>query len=184
MTGGYGVDTATGQFSTKDALTAIFVPGLMHWVEEIVANEAAAQYIRHIFDPIFQVTGGYMTRASRNMTLLIFGQNFEGFYVPSASGVYTRQVRRFRIIDDGVTLRFLRRRTSDGTQILPGAVILSRGPCSRRRACSECQCRVDRSREGPRPSGNFGGRPASAVPSPRRSRRDRSPWPSRRPEPT
>ena len=98
MTGGYGVDTATGQFSTKDALTAIYVPGLMHWVEEVVANETAAQYIRQIFDPIFQVTGGYMTQAPRNLTLLIFGQNFEGFYVPSSSGVYTQQVRRFRIV--------------------------------------------------------------------------------------
>jgi hypothetical protein len=106
MTGGYGVDTATGRFSTKDALTAIYVPGLMHWVEEVVANETAAQYIRQTFDPIFQVTGGYMTQGPRNVTLLIFGQNFEGFYVPSASGVYTQQVRRFRIVDDGVTLSF------------------------------------------------------------------------------
>jgi hypothetical protein len=106
MTGGYGVDTATGQFSTKDALTAIYVPGMMHWVAEVVANETAAQYIRQIFDPIFQVTGGYMTQAPRNLTLLIFGQNFEGFYVPAASGVYTQQVRRFRIDDDGVTLSF------------------------------------------------------------------------------
>ena len=106
MTGGYGVDTATGQFSTKDALTAIYVPGLMHWVEEVVANETVAQYIRQIFDPIFQVTGGYMTQAPQNLTLLIFGQNFEGFYVPSSNGVYTEQVRRFRIEDDGMTLSF------------------------------------------------------------------------------
>jgi len=106
VTGGYGVDTATGQFSTKNALTAIYVPGLMRWVEEIVANETAAQYIRQIFDPIFQVTGGYMARAPQNLTVLIFGQNFEGFYVPSASGVYTQQVRRFRIEDDGITLSF------------------------------------------------------------------------------
>ena len=105
MTGGYGVDTATGQFSTKDALTAIYVPGLMHWVEEVVANETAAQYIRQIFDPIFQVTGGYMAQAAQNLTLLIFGQNFAGFYVPSSNGVYTEQVRRFRIEDDGSPCR-------------------------------------------------------------------------------
>src|SRR5664279_1881375 len=32
MTGGYGVDTGTGDFSTKDALTAIDIPGLIQWV--------------------------------------------------------------------------------------------------------------------------------------------------------
>ena len=78
----------------------------MHWVEEVVANETAVQYIRQIFDPIFQVTGGYMTQAEQNLTLLIFGQNFAGFYVPSSNGVYTEQVRRFRIEDDGMTLSF------------------------------------------------------------------------------
>jgi hypothetical protein len=40
------------------------------------------------------------------VTLLIFGQNFAGFYVPAANGVYTRQVRRFRIEDDGIALSF------------------------------------------------------------------------------
>ena len=104
MTGGYGVDTATGQFSTSDARSAIDVPGLMRWVTSPSPGETAAQHIRQIFDPILRVTGGYMTRNRQGMTLLIFGQDFDGFYVPSANGVYTRQVRRFRIVDDGVTL--------------------------------------------------------------------------------
>ncbi len=32
ITGGYGVITATGKFSTKDTLTAIDLPGLINWV--------------------------------------------------------------------------------------------------------------------------------------------------------
>ena len=104
MAGGYGVDTATGRFSTKDAFTAIDVPGLMHWVVSPSPTETAAQHIRQIFDPIAQVTGGYMTRTRNKITLLVFGQNFQGFYVPSSNGAYTQQVRRFRVNDDGVRL--------------------------------------------------------------------------------
>lgn len=104
MTGGYGVDTHTGLFSTKDALTAIDIPGLIHWVMHPSHGETAAQYIRHIFDSIFQVTGGYMTQIPGNPTLLIFGQNFKGAYNPNSNGKYIEKVRRFNIIDDGVTL--------------------------------------------------------------------------------
>jgi hypothetical protein len=37
-------------------------------------------------------------------TLLIFGQNFQGFYNSSSNGAYTQQVRRFDIFDDGKRL--------------------------------------------------------------------------------
>ncbi|MBA3238197.1 MAG: hypothetical protein H0T62_07625 [Parachlamydiaceae bacterium] len=101
MTGGYGVNSNTGLFDTKDALTAIDVPGLIHWVTKPYRGETAAQHIRHIYDPIFQVTGGEMTRIGDHSTLLVFGQNFTGFYVPDTNGDYTEVVRRFNIIDDG-----------------------------------------------------------------------------------
>lgn len=104
ITGGYGVDTATGLFSTKDVLTAIDVPGLMHWVLNASPGETAAQYIRQISNPIFQVTGGYMTRVKKNHYFLIFGQNFTGQYTDNSNGIYSRQVRRFSIEDDGKKL--------------------------------------------------------------------------------
>lgn len=103
ITGGYGVDTATGQFSTKDCLTAINIPGLMHWV--VHGHHSAAKHIRQIFNPIFQVTGGEMVQYGNDPTLLIFGQNFEGFYFEDGTGVYTNQVRRFNIIDNGKKLK-------------------------------------------------------------------------------
>jgi hypothetical protein len=103
MTGGYGVDTSTGNFSTKDALTAIDVPGLMQWVDNTSPGDTAAQHIRQIHDPVFQVTGGQMRLGTGGVTMLMLGQNFVGDNV-FVDGTYTEQVRRFRISDNGVTL--------------------------------------------------------------------------------
>ncbi len=100
ITGGYGVDSATGQFSTKDTLTAIDIPGMIRWVLE-KTDHPASKYIRQIHDSAFQVTGGEMAQIGDEPTLLIFGQNFVGFYESGSNGVYTQQVRRFRIHDDG-----------------------------------------------------------------------------------
>lgn len=98
--GGYGVDTSTGQFSTKSTLTAIDVPGLIHWVEK--SKGTAARNIRQISHPLLQVTGGDLFQSdSHQPFLLIFGQNFSGFYTDSSNGAYTEQVRPFKIIDNG-----------------------------------------------------------------------------------
>lgn len=104
IAGGYGVDTSTGDFSTKSVLTAIDVPGLMQWVTNPKSSCTAAQYIRQLSNPIFQVTGGNMYQVEQNPTLLIFGQNFPGFYNGSSNGIYTHQVRRFNIVDNGKCL--------------------------------------------------------------------------------
>lgn len=104
MTGGYGVDTSTGIFTTKPFLTAIDIPGLMEWVMNPAPTIPARAYIRYLENPIFQVTGGHMARGEGNLTLLIFGQNFLGQYNPGSNGDYTNQVRRFYIRDNGKTL--------------------------------------------------------------------------------
>ena len=104
ITGGYGVDTKNNSFSTKDTLTAIHVPGLIHWVINPQCTSRASDFIRQIFDPVFQVTGGIMVQFGQCPTLLVFGQNFIGNYTTSSNGIYTRQVKRFYIIDDGKNL--------------------------------------------------------------------------------
>lgn len=104
ITGGYGIDTATESFTTKSILTAINIPGLINWVVDPASNSTAIEHIRQISDPTFQVTGGYMNQVESNPTLLIFGQDFEGQYGPTSNGIYTRQVRRFNIIDNGTDL--------------------------------------------------------------------------------
>lgn len=101
ITGGYGVDTATGEFSTKDTLTAIDIPSLIYWVTHSQGHTTVADCIRQICNPVFQVTGGYMSQYGDEPTLLIFGQNFDGFYLDSSNGIYTEQVRRFHIHDNG-----------------------------------------------------------------------------------
>jgi hypothetical protein len=111
ITGGYGLNSATGILDTKNALTAIDIPGLIHWVINPSSGETAAEHIRQIFDNIFKVTGGYMNQIGDNPTLLIMGQEFNGFYMdpmqqPLVFQQYTEQVRRFHIHDDGVNLSF------------------------------------------------------------------------------
>jgi hypothetical protein len=111
ITGGYGVDSATGQLNTKNALTAIDVPGLIHWVINPYCGETAAEHIRQIFDDTFKVTGGYMNQVGNHPTLLVMGQEFDGFYndpsqQPPEFQNYINQVRRFHIHDDGVNLSF------------------------------------------------------------------------------
>lgn len=104
ITGGYGVDTSSGNFSTKDTLSAVDVPGLIHWVKHPECHSRASQYIRQISNPVFQVTGGQMYQFGKSPTLLIFGQNYNGFMNPSFDGDYTQQIRRFYILDDGKCL--------------------------------------------------------------------------------
>ncbi len=101
ITGGYGVDTETGLFGTKDTLTAIDVKGMMKWVQNSHHKHSAKHYTRFIHHPIVQVTGGYMDIGQDDVTLLMMGQNFTGFYHDDSNGAYTQQIRRFRIFDDG-----------------------------------------------------------------------------------
>jgi hypothetical protein len=42
-----------------------------------------------------------MTKIDNHATLLVFGQNFAGFYEAESNGQYIQQVRRFRINDNG-----------------------------------------------------------------------------------
>jgi len=95
IAGGYGFDSTTGLFSTKDSLTAIDMPGLIHWVTGVLPWETASRHLRQTFNAVFQVAGGYMSHTRKNGTLLIFGQN---------NTTYNQQVRRFHIKDSGKKL--------------------------------------------------------------------------------
>ncbi|MBS4169265.1 hypothetical protein [Parachlamydia sp. AcF125] len=101
IAGGYGIDTATGESSIKDSLTAIDLRGLVHWVLKPYPTETLAHHIRQIHDPVFQVMGGYMTRTRKGDTWLMFGQTT---YTSDNNGQYSEQVRRFKVHDDGKKL--------------------------------------------------------------------------------
>ncbi len=102
IVGGYGVDSATGALGTKAALTAIDVPKMIDWVKKKPHSGSASECCRFAFDPILQVTGGKMLKGDKPGTyLLALGQNFSGYYTTSSNGVYTMQIRRIKIIDNG-----------------------------------------------------------------------------------
>lgn len=97
MTGGYGINTATGLFETKPVLTAINLPGVLRWVlEPGNRKHSMSNNIRQIYHPIFQITGGAMFKLG-SVTQLIFGQNFTGVYADNSNGEYSKQVRQFQI---------------------------------------------------------------------------------------
>lgn len=101
MTGGYGVDTASGTFGTKPVLTAINLPGIVDWVTKPGnINNSVIKNIRQIYNPIFQITGGRMIKLG-NLIQLVFGQNFTGVYTGGSGGDYSEQVRQFQIINAG-----------------------------------------------------------------------------------
>lgn len=98
--GGYGANATSG-FSTHNALAAIDLPGIVDWVT--TGNGTAAENIRMVRDEMFRVTGGAMYEMN-GRTHLVFGQNFNGGYIPGRNGEYTRQIRSFDIVDDGTNL--------------------------------------------------------------------------------
>ena len=100
MTGGFGIETESGLFTTKKVLTAFDLPGVIHWVMHNKEGETLAQHMRQLYHPIFQITGGAMFQIGDDPSLLIFGQNFSG---PDITD-YSLQVRRFVIHDDGKDL--------------------------------------------------------------------------------
>lgn len=113
ITGGYGVETSSGEFGTKPVLTAVDVPNFIDWVMEVSNADPAAASVRQTTNSWVQVTGGYMTALDNHLQgLLIFGQNFTGVYTPSSNGDYTQQVRRFQIIDNGIDL-YVQQRDSE-----------------------------------------------------------------------
>ena len=100
MTGGYGIDTQTGLYETKPFLTAINIPGIIKWVTQPGNDyQSVAQNISQLADPLFQITGGTMFK-SGNLTLLMFGQNFQREYTGESNGIYSNQIRRFQIHSD------------------------------------------------------------------------------------
>jgi hypothetical protein len=102
IVGGFGQSTTTGEYQTYSTLTSIDLPGLIGWTKG--GAGVAADDIRQISDPLFQVTGGEMVSTSNGKMHLIFGQNYPSSYEPRQQGTYTEQVRTFTIADTPASL--------------------------------------------------------------------------------
>lgn len=101
--GGYGLDTTTNQMGTRSSLTEINLPKLLRWVND--GKPSLTHAIRQVSDPLLQVTGGQLFQASdKDPFLLMLGQNFIGDYRDSSNGIYTQQIRQFRLNESGGNL--------------------------------------------------------------------------------
>ena len=100
IVGGYGFNRSLGNHKTYDTISFIDLPGLMAWVKQPAGAETtqAVTHIRQIRNVYFQVTGGSLEKLHGEYQL-IMGQNYEGRYRPNFNGTYTRQVRRFQVIE-------------------------------------------------------------------------------------
>ncbi len=107
VVGGYGYSATELDHTTYPNLCAIHVPNT---IEAIISGNPFDANFRQIEDPLMQVTGGYLNKVY-DTYYLIGGQKFIGRYNPMGPDFgpgfiqeYTNAIRKFKIIDDGVTL--------------------------------------------------------------------------------
>lgn len=104
--GGYGYSATAGDHTTYSYMTAIHVPGV---INAIINGQPYAAFFRQISDPQFAVTGGHLSKIY-DTYYLVGGQRFIGRYNPMGPAhgpgfiqEYTDQIRKFHLVDDGVT---------------------------------------------------------------------------------
>jgi hypothetical protein len=108
LIGGYGYSNTFDNHITYPNLTAIKVPDV---INSIISNKSFASYFRQIEDIKFAVTGGYLNKIN-NTFYLTGGQKFVGRYNPMGPNngpgftqEYTNSIRKFSLIDNGMTLK-------------------------------------------------------------------------------
>jgi hypothetical protein len=104
IVGGFGWDSTANGYRTFPKLTAIHVDNM---INAVVAGTSIAPCIRQITDTNLRVCGGEMQYANGEC-FLFFGHNFYGRYsdppIPTFTQIYSNQVRRFTLADDGTTV--------------------------------------------------------------------------------
>ncbi|MEO8210177.1 MAG: T9SS type A sorting domain-containing protein [bacterium] len=96
--GGYGFDSLSGGFVTFPTLTVVDVT-LM--IRAIIDGTSIYNCVRQITDSRIQVCGGELQKIG-DYFYLVGGHKFTGYYHPFANEqVYTDQIKKFKILDDG-----------------------------------------------------------------------------------
>lgn len=107
--GGYGSNCdadRSGCYETFPYLSAISLPNV---IQAVMAGPSANQSVDlelavvSIEDERFRVTGGILRKVG-DFYYLVFGHNFHQIYKSARTGIYTEQVRRFKIHFDGTDL--------------------------------------------------------------------------------
>ena len=101
--GGYAYSESLDRHVTFPNLTTVLVPEVIKAIEE---ERDFADHIKQTSDDIFAVTGGQLGRIGDTF-YLVGGHRFDGRYNPadgpSFTQTYTNSIRKFRILNSGVT---------------------------------------------------------------------------------
>jgi hypothetical protein len=132
--GGYGYSNTAADHITYDKITVIDVPQV---IQAIISGNPFSVFIRQYSDLMFAVTGGHL-KVIGDTWYLACGNRFDGRYNPMGNPTYTQlytdEIRRFRLYDDGTNLSwqflnpwhdaalFHRRDLNISDQIFPGEV--------------------------------------------------------------
>jgi hypothetical protein len=104
IVGGFGWDSTAHGYRTFPVVTAIHVDNM---INAVMNSGAIAPNIRQITDTSLRVCGGEM-QVMNGECFLFFGHNFYNRYSdppqPTFTQIYTNQVKRFTISDDGTNL--------------------------------------------------------------------------------
>ena len=107
LIGGYGYSSTMNDHITYSKLCAVDVPNV---INAITNSQPFTSYFRQYADTNFAVTGGHLKKIN-DTYYLVGGQNFIGRYNPMGPNhgpgffqQYTDQIRKFILIDNGVSL--------------------------------------------------------------------------------
>ncbi len=102
ITGGYGYDSIVNGFVTFPTLTVVDVDEM---IQAVTTGSSVLNHIRQISDVRIQVCGGELRKLG-DYFYLAGGHKFTGYYnqISNNDQVYTDQIRKFKILDDGVNV--------------------------------------------------------------------------------
>lgn len=101
LTGGYGYDSSVNSLKTFPVLTVIDVS---ETIQAIIGGTSISPYIRQTTNSSMQVTGGELIKLG-DYFFLVGGHNFNGGYRRGINNqIYTNQIRKFKVSDDGVSI--------------------------------------------------------------------------------
>ncbi|MBI3510131.1 MAG: T9SS type A sorting domain-containing protein [Bacteroidetes bacterium] len=103
--GGFGFDSTANAYRTFPVVSAIQIDNM---INAVINGTPIAPHIRQITYTNLRVCGGEMTSLSDSTCLLFFGHNFYGRYSdppqPTFTQIYSNELKRFKISDDGTNL--------------------------------------------------------------------------------
>src|SRR5690606_1910605 len=101
VTGGFGLDSLTGQLKTFPILSVIDVDGM---INAVISNTTMSPYVKQLEDSRVRVTGGEMGYLDGYL-YLYGGHNFNGVYWNTGQGtnnqVYTNANKKFQVSVNG-----------------------------------------------------------------------------------